>query len=53
MNKGTKTKQLILETAMEYSSIHGVSSITIGEISKRAELSRTGVISHFKNKEDM
>jgi AcrR family transcriptional regulator len=38
---------------MGYASIYGLANITIGEISKVTKMSRTGVISHFKDKEDM
>lgn len=51
--KGEKTRSKILRDAMKFSSVYGLSSITIGEVSKLTKLSRTGVISHFKNKEDM
>lgn len=53
MSKGEQTKEKILHEAMSYSSIYGLASVTIGEISKRLNMSRTGVISHFKDKEDM
>ncbi len=53
MSKGERTKKMILEKAMSYASIYGLSSVTIGEIAKVTDLSRTGVISHFKDKEDM
>lgn len=38
---------------MGFASIYGLSNVTIGEISKATELSRSGVIAHFKDKEDM
>lgn len=53
MNKGERTKDNLLMNAMKYSAVHGLSKLTIGEISKMSGMSRTGVISHFKNKEDM
>lgn len=53
MSKGEATRKKILEKAMSYASIYGLSNVTIGEISKAANMSRTGVISHFKDKEDM
>lgn len=53
MNKGERTKIEILTQSMKYSSQYGLADITIGTISKLCNLSRTGVISHFKNKEDM
>lgn len=53
MNKGERTRNKILDKAMGYASIYGLASVTIGEISKVTSMSRTGVISHFKDKEDM
>ena len=53
MNKGERTKVEILNQSVRYCCQYGLSEITIGTISKLCNLSRTGVISHFKNKEDM
>ena len=53
MNKGERTKQEILRQSIIYSCQFGLADITIGTVSKLCNLSRTGVISHFKNKEDM
>lgn len=53
MNKGERTRQTILEQGLKYISRYGLADITIGNIAKQCGLSRTGVISHFKNKEDM
>lgn len=53
MNKGERTRIEILNQSMRYSCQYGLADITIGTISKLCNLSRTGVISHFKNKEDM
>lgn len=53
MSKGERSRLKILKDAMEFVSIYGLSNVTIGEISKMTKMSRTGVISHFKNKEDM
>jgi len=53
MNKGERTRLSILEQSFKYSSQYGIADITIGTISKLCNMSRTGVISHFENKEDM
>lgn len=53
MNKGERTRELILNRGMLQSSQHGLADISIGSVSKLSGLSRTGVISHFKNKDDM
>jgi AcrR family transcriptional regulator len=53
MNKGERTRLEILKQSIIYSSQYGLADITIGTVSKLCNLSRTGVISHFENKEDM
>ncbi|GAA0342860.1 hypothetical protein GCM10009092_04360 [Bowmanella denitrificans] len=53
MNKGERTRQAILEAGFKHSSKFGLADITIGTLSKQCNLSRTGVISHFKDKEAM
>lgn len=53
MNKGERTRLEILKQSIIYSSQYGLADITIGTVSKLCQLSRTGVISHFENKEDM
>jgi len=53
MNKGERTRELILNRGMLHSSQYGLADITIGTISKLSGLSRTGVISHFNDKDDM
>lgn len=53
MKKSEATKNKILKKGMELASSFGLLSLTIGEMAKALEMSRTGVISHFANKEDM
>ncbi|MDF2180356.1 TetR/AcrR family transcriptional regulator [Aliiglaciecola sp. CAU 1673] len=53
MNKGERTRQEILNQGMKHSSQFGLADVTIGTIANLCGLSRTGVISHFANKEDM
>ncbi|WP_440056618.1 TetR/AcrR family transcriptional regulator (plasmid) [Pseudoalteromonas sp. T1lg65] len=38
---------------MKFASQYGLAEVTIGNMAKRCSLSRTGLISHFENKEDM
>ncbi|GHG01429.1 TetR/AcrR family transcriptional regulator [Thalassotalea marina] len=52
-NKGERTRKEILKQSIIFSSKFGLADITIGQVSKLCNMSRTGVISHFKNKEDM
>lgn len=53
MNKGERTRELILNRGMLQSSQYGLADITIGSISKLCGLSRSGVIAHFDDKHDM
>ena len=53
MKKGETTRLAILGNAMDYVCQFGLASISIGEVAKRMDMSRTGVISHFANKADM
>lgn len=53
MNKGERTRLAILRQSIIHSSQFGLADITIGTVAKLCNLSRTGVISHFENKEDM
>lgn len=53
MNKGEVTKQRILDDAMAFVCRYGLTNISIGEVAKRLNMSRTGVISHFADKQDM
>jgi len=53
MIKKLNTKSKILESGMDYVCQFGLVNISIGEIAKRTNMSRTGVISHFANKADM
>ena len=52
-SKGERTRNEILKQSIIYSSQFGLADVTIGSVAKLCGLSRTGVISHFKNKEDM
>ena len=53
ISKGERTRNEILKQSIRYSSQYGLADVTIGSVAKLCDLSRTGVISHFKNKEDM
>lgn len=52
-SKGERTRKEILKQSIIYSSRYGLADVTIGSVAKLCNMSRTGVISHFKNKEDM
>lgn len=53
MKKSESTKLNILHSGMAYAAAYGLYSISIGKIAAVTNMSRTGVISHFANKEDM
>ena len=53
MKKSESTKRNILYKGMAYAAAHGLYSLSIGKIAAVTNMSRTGVISHFANKEDM
>lgn len=53
MDKGEQTRKRILDCAMHYVCKNGLFTISIGEMAKQMNMSRTGVISHFKDKQDM
>ncbi|XQF92132.1 TetR/AcrR family transcriptional regulator [Pseudoalteromonas espejiana] len=53
MKKSESTKLNILHNGMAYAAAYGLYSISIGKIAGVTNMSRTGVISHFANKEDM
>jgi len=53
MTKGADTKQFILETGLDMASRLGLENVTIGELAKATEMSKSGLFSHFKSKENL
>jgi len=53
MNNSVRARLAILKQSIIYSSQFGLADIAIGCVSKLCNFSRTGVISHFENKDDM
>ncbi|MEC9284234.1 MAG: TetR/AcrR family transcriptional regulator [Bdellovibrionota bacterium] len=53
MTKGERTKQLIIREALNLASIVGLESLSIGEISKKVKMSRSGLFAHFNSKEQL
>ncbi len=51
MNKGTMTRQAILETALARSSEIGVTGLTIGGLAADLAMSKSGLYAHFGSKE--
>jgi len=53
MTKGEDTKQRILGQALDLASTVGVEGLSIGELAKATEMSKSGLFAHFDSKEDL
>lgn len=53
MNKGKKTKRDILDHALTMASTVGLEGLTIGDLAKRVNMSKSGLYAHFESKEDL
>ena len=51
MTKGQDTKERILGQALDLASLVGVEGLTIGELAKATEMSKSGLFAHFESKE--
>ena len=51
--KGTVTKSLILEAALEIASKSGLEGITIGALADKVNMSKSGVFAHFGSREEL
>lgn len=51
MEKGIETKQKILDIAVKMVREKGLDSLTIGEIAKKVQMSKSGVFSHFESRD--
>lgn len=51
MSKGQETKQRILGEALELASTVGIEGLSIGELAKATEMSKSGLFAHFESKE--
>jgi AcrR family transcriptional regulator len=49
--KGGRTRARILDEAVEFASIEGIRSLTIGPLAERLGLSKSGLFAHFRSKE--
>lgn len=47
------TRDRILEAGIEAASIHGITRLTVGDVAKRAGVSRPTLYKHFRSKEDL
>lgn len=53
MVKGKDTKITIIETGLEMASQLGLECVTIGNLSKEMEMSKSGLFAHFQSKENL
>jgi AcrR family transcriptional regulator len=50
MSKGDRTREMIVEEALRVASTMGLEGISIGELARRLELSKSGLFAHFQSK---
>ena len=51
--KGARTKQGILERAVDIASVEGLEGLTIGRLADELEMSKSGLFAHFGSKEEL
>ena len=53
MGKGTRTRDAILEKAVDLASVAGLEGVTIGALATQTGLSKSGLFAHFGSKENL
>lgn len=51
--KGERTRQTILERAVDLASVEGLEGLTIGRLADELEMSKSGLFAHFGSKEEL
>lgn len=51
--QGERTRQAILETAVDIASVEGLEGLTIGRLASELSMSKSGLFAHFGSKEDL
>ncbi|HJW96516.1 MAG TPA: TetR/AcrR family transcriptional regulator [Thermoanaerobaculia bacterium] len=51
--KGERTRQSILERAVDLASLEGLSGLTIGRLAEELGMSKSGLFAHFGSKEEL
>jgi AcrR family transcriptional regulator len=51
--KGERTRQSILERAVNVASLEGLEGLTIGRLADELKMSKSGLFAHFGSKEDL
>jgi AcrR family transcriptional regulator len=53
MTKGQDTRERILGEALDLASTVGIEGLSIGELAKATQMSKSGLFAHFESKEDL
>lgn len=53
MTTGARTRQSILEVAVDLASVEGLEGLTIGRLAAELEMSKSGLFAHFGSKEEL
>ena len=51
--KGERTRQSILDRAVDLASLEGLQGLTIGRLAEELGMSKSGLFAHFGSKEDL
>src|SRR5687767_8985814 len=51
--KGERTRQSILERAVDLASLEGLEGLTIGRLADELKMSKSGLFAHFGSKEEL
>lgn len=51
--KGQKTRETILEKAVDIASVEGLEGLTVGRLAKEMQMSKSGLFGHFGSKEEL
>lgn len=51
--KGERTRQSILERAVDLASLEGLEGLTIGRLAEELKMSKSGLFAHFGSKEEL
>lgn len=51
MSKGERTREAILDVAVDLASMEGIEGLSIGELAKRTGMSKSGLFRHFGSRE--
>jgi AcrR family transcriptional regulator len=51
--KGTQTREAILDRAVDLASVEGLEGLTIGRLAGELQMSKSGLFAHFGSKQDL